>query len=274
MEQPLHIDVREAVEAKIPSYAKHIPGFVYRWLERVVRQKELNRVLKENADRRGVDFAEGVLGSFGIKLEVEGLDNISDDGRYIFASNHPLGGLDGMALITILGRKYDGNVKCIVNDILMLIKPLNGVFLPINKHGGQSRKNMEAVDEAYHGGCQMITFPAGLCSRRGKNGKISDTEWKKSFITKSIESRRNVVPIYFGGTNSGFFYKFAKFRKRIGIKLNIEMVLLPGEMVDGAGSTFRIKIGKPIPYTEFDNSRSQKEWAQEVKRRVYEMSVE
>ena len=274
MEQPLHIDVREAVEAKIPSYAKHIPGFVYRWLERVVRQKELNRVLKENADRRGVDFAEGVLGSFGIKLEVEGLDNISDDGRYIFASNHPLGGLDGMALITILGRKYDGNVKCIVNDILMLIKPLNGVFLPINKHGGQSRKNMEAVDEAYHGGCQMITFPAGLCSRRGKNGKISDTEWKKSFITKSIESRRDVVPIYFGGTNSGFFYKFAKFRKRIGIKLNIEMVLLPGEMVDGAGSTFRIKIGKPIPYTEFENSRSQKEWAQEVKRRVYEMSVE
>ncbi len=274
MEQPLHIDVREAVEAKIPSYAKHIPGFVYRWLERVVRQKELNRVLKENADRRGVDFAEGVLGSFGIKLEVEGLDNISDDGRYIFASNHPLGGLDGMALITILGRKYDGNVKCIVNDILMLIKPLNGVFLPINKHGGQSRKNMEAVDEAYHGGCQIITFPAGLCSRRGKNGKISDTEWKKSFITKSIESRRDVVPIYFGGTNSGFFYKFAKFRKRIGIKLNIEMVLLPGEMVDGAGSTFRIKIGKPIPYTEFDNSRSQKEWAQEVKRRVYEMSVE
>ena len=274
MEQPLHIDVREAVEAKIPSYAKHIPGFVYRWLERVVRQKELNRVLKENADRRGVDFAEGVLGSFGIKLEVEGLDNISDDGRYIFASNHPLGGLDGMALITILGRKYDGNVKCIVNDILMLIKPLNGVFLPINKHGGQSRKNMEAVDEAYHGGCQMITFPAGLCSRRGKNGKISDTEWKKSFITKSIESRRDVVPIYFGGTNSGFFYKFAKFRKRIGIKLNIEMVLLPGEMVDGAGSTFRIKIGKPIPYTEFDSSRSQKEWAQEVKRRVYEMSVE
>ena len=274
MEQPLHIDVREAVEAKIPSYAKHIPGFVYRWLERVVRQKELNRVLKENADRRGVDFAEGVLGSFGIKLEVEGLDNISDDGRYIFASNHPLGGLDGMALITILGRKYDGNVKCIVNDILMLIKPLNRVFLPINKHGGQSRKNMEAVDEAYHGGCQMITFPAGLGSRRGKNGKISDTEWKKSFITKSIESRRDVVPIYFGGTNSGFFYKFAKFRKRIGIKLNIEMVLLPGEMVDGAGSTFRIKIGKPIPYTEFDNSRSQKEWAQEVKRRVYEMSVE
>lgn len=274
MEQPLHIDVREAVEAKIPSYAKHIPGFVYRWLERVVRQKELNRVLKENADRRGVDFAEGVLGSFGIKLEVEGLDNISDDGRYIFASNHPLGGLDGMALITILGRKYDGNVKCIVNDILMLIKPLNGVFLPINKHGGQSRKNMEAVEEAYHGGCQMITFPAGLCSRRGKNGKISDTEWKKSFITKSIESWRDVVPIYFGGTNSGFFYKFAKFRKRIGIKLNIEMVLLPGEMVDGAGSTFRIKIGKPIPYTEFDNSRSQKEWAQEVKRRVYEMSVE
>lgn len=274
MEQPLHIDVREAVEAKIPSYAKHIPGFVYRWLERVVRQKELNRVLKENADRRGVDFAEGVLGSFGIKLEVEGLDNISDGGRYIFASNHPLGGLDGMALITILGRKYDGNVKCIVNDILMLIKPLNGVFLPINKHGGQSRKNMEAVDEAYHGSCQMITFPAGLCSRRWKNGKISDTEWKKSFITKSIESRRDVVPIYFGGTNSGFFYKFAKFRKRIGLKLNIEMVLLPGEMVDGAGSTFRIKIGKPIPYTEFDNSRSQKEWAQEVKRRVYEMSVE
>ena len=274
VERPLHIDVREAVEAKAPRYAKRIPGFVYRWLERIVRQKELNKVLKENSGRTGVDFAEGVLNSFNIKLEVEGLDNLTDGQRYIFASNHPLGGLDGMALITILGRKYNGNVKCIVNDILMLIKPLNNVFLPINKHGSQSRRDMEAVDQAYSGDCQLITFPAGLCSRRGKDGQIRDTEWKKSFITKSVESRRDIVPVYFEGTNSGRFYKLANLRKRIGIRLNIEMVMLPGEMVDKSGSTLRIKIGTPIPYATFDGSRPQKEWAQEVKRRVYDMSTE
>ena len=275
VEQPLHIDIREAVEKKAPRYAKLIPGFIYRLLERTVRQDELNRILKENADKKGVDFAAGVLKSLDVKVEAKGLDSIPTGGRYIFVSNHPLGGLDGMALISLLGSRFGkDNIKCIVNDILMLIKPLENVFLPINKHGRQSRKAMEDIDSAYSGNMQLITFPAGLCSRRDKNGLIRDMEWKKSFVTKSIETQRDVVPVYFGGKNSSFFYKFARFRKKTGIKLNVEMVLLPGEMVDGKGSTFHVKIGKPISYTTFDNSRTQKEWAEEIKKRVYLMSGE
>lgn len=275
MEEPLHLDIRDAVRKKAPRYAKHIPGFVFRKLEHIIRQDELNRILNENAEKKGVAFAAGALASLEIRTQPIGLDSLPEGKRYIFASNHPLGGLDGMALIATIGKKYGAeNVKCIVNDILMLIKPLNDVFLPINKHGRQSRQSMEDVDKAYSGDCQLITFPAGLCSRRDSNGQIRDLEWKKSFITKSVESKRDIVPVYFEGTNSSFFYKFARFREKTGIKLNIEMILLPGETVDRKGRTFRIKFGKPIPYGTFDNSRSPKEWAEEVKNRVYEMSVE
>ncbi len=273
-QQPILIDVERVVRAKIPGYARFIPGFVYRYLEHVIRQKELNRILKENYERRGHEFAEGTLTSLGMKLNVVGADRIPDTGRYIFASNHPLGGLDGIALIALLGERYGGNVRCIVNDLLMAIEPMRSVFLPINKHGRQSRESAKAIEEAYASDCQMIMFPAGLCSRMGEGGRIADLEWQKSFIAKSREYQRDIIPIYFGGLNSKFFYKFAKLRQRMGIKLNIEMVRLPAELVRGAGGTLNVVIGEPISYAAFDSSKTPQEWAQEVKRTVYGLANE
>ena len=268
---PLEVDVEKVIRAKVPGYAKYIPQFVYKKIARTIRQDDLNRVLHENIDKRGVDFAIGALKSFGAKIEVIGEENIPAEGRYIFASNHPLGGLDGIALISLLGKYYNGNVKCIVNDLLMAVEPMQEVFLPINKHGAQSRESIKNIDEAYASDVQMIMFPAGLCSRRNNKGQVCDLDWKKSFITKSIESKRDIVPVHFGGLNSDFFYKFAKFRKRIGIKLNIEMVRLPAEMFRCDGVTFKVKIGKPIPYTTFTAEKSQTEWAADVKKIVYEL---
>ncbi len=268
----IHIDVRSAIEQKIPRYAKHIPQFVYRKIAKIIRQDTLNRILDENSGKTGVDFAEGALRSLQIGLDVEGEEHIPNEGRFIFVSNHPLGGLDGIALIALLGRRYGGNVKCIVNDILMAVKPLGENFLPINKHGSQTRESARLVEEAYKSDVQMITFPAGLCSRRNNRGEVRDREWKKSFVAKSVETGRDVIPIYFGGLNSDFFYKFAKFRERTGLRLNIEMVCLPGEMVKKAGSLFSIRIGKPIPHSTFDNSRTYGEWAEYVKNIVYSLA--
>lgn len=267
------IDIRQAISSKMPRAARWIPGFVYRWLARLIRQDELNRVLADNRGLTGSAFAAGALRTLGVGIKVTGDDNIPDGGRYIFVSNHPLGGLDGIGLIAFLGKRYgDGHLRFLVNDVLMAVKPLGNVFLPVNKYGSQSRESMRAVDEAYSGDMQIGTFPAGLCSREGVDGKVRDLEWKKSFVVKSRETHRDVIPIYFSGLNSRFFYKFAKFRKKLGIKFNIELILLPGEMVKNRGAEFEIRVGKPIAWTEFTDGRSPKAWADEVKRRVYDLA--
>ena len=264
------IDIREAIAGKMPRASRFIPGFVYRWLARLIRQDELNKVLSDNRGLEGSAFAAGALRTLGVGLEVVGEENLPAEGRFTFVSNHPLGGLDGIGLISFLGKRYgDDNLRFLVNDVLMAVKPLNNVFLPINKYGSQSRRSMKAVDEAYRGDGQVGTFPAGLCSREGADGQVRDLQWKKSFIAKSVETHRDVVPLYFSGLNSRFFYKFAKLRKKVGIKFNVELILLPGEMVKNRGAKFEIRIGKPIPWTTFDNSRTREEWADYVKQQVY-----
>lgn len=256
----------------MPRASRFIPEFVFRKLARIIRQDELNRISGENVGKEGLDFARGVMESLDIKLSCKGVENLPSEGRYVFASNHPLGGLDGMALLSFLCDRYDNHVKCLVNDVLMAIKPLRSVFLPINKYGSQSREAMKRVEEAYAGDDQILMFPAGLCSRMNDKGEVCDLEWQKSFITKSVETKRDVIPVYFEGLNSKFFYRFARIRKRLGIKFNIELIFLPAEMVDAKGKSFTFHFGKPIPYTTFDNSRSKKEWAAYVKSVVYSLA--
>ena len=218
-------------------------------------------------------FLTFLLTDLGIKTNVVGGENLpaNGSGRYIFVSNHPLGGLDGMALIALLGHHYDKHLKFIVNDMLMQVVPLRDVFLPANKVGRQSHEVAKSINEAMAGNGQIATFPAGICSRRNTDGIVSDLEWTKGFISKSIEYRRDVVPIFFDGLNSDFFYKMAQMRKRLGIKFNIEMILLPDEMFKNRGKSFNIYIGKPIKWQTFTDGQALRDLAQEVKRVVYNL---
>lgn len=260
------------METKAPTLARRIPKFIINYIKRKVHVDELNHILTIYADKKGVDFMDAVVDYFNLTLDVNGLDNLPDDGRFIFASNHPLGGLDGICLSSVIGNKYDKKIKYIVNDILYYIENLKPIFLPINKHGVQARQAMQATTDAFSSDNQIITFPAGMCSRK-QQGQILDLEWKKSFIQKAIESKRDIVPIYFKAKNSNFFYKFANIRKSIGIQFNIEMILLPDEMFKNRGETFSITFGKPIPYSTFDKSKSVSEWADYVKNIAYNLET-
>ena len=255
--ESIHIDVDKLLRTKLPKYYRYIPKAVIRWLARTICQDELNALLEHNAGKEGCEFAASALVYLGVSVKVSGIENLPADAgsRLVFASNHPLGGLDGIALISQLGAHYGGKIKCVVNDMLMQVSPLAKLFLPANKHGRQSEEAVRAINEAFAGDDQMLYFPAGLCSRRMKGGEIADLEWKKSFIVKSVEYHRDVVPVYFSGQNSDFFYKFASWRKRIGMKLNIEMIYLPGEIFKSRGKEFNIIIGKPIPWQTFTSGR-------------------
>ncbi len=264
------IDIKQVLRQKAPSVARKIPGFMVDYLIRTVHQDELNEILRRYHDKDGVAFMQELIGYFDLNLELVNEENIPAEGRYIFASNHPLGGLDGICLSAIIGGRFDGKIRYLVNDLLLYLSNLRSIFVPINKHGAQGKKNAELIEKAYASDNQIITFPAGLCSRK-QNGKIQDTEWKKSFIQKAVEYRRDIVPVFFEGRNSNFFYRLANMRKALGIKMNYEMIYLPDEMFKSKHKTYSIHFGKPIPWQTFDSSRKSAEWAEWVKEIVYNL---
>lgn len=264
------IYLKEVFKSKNPALARWIPGFVYSWLNRIICIDDINDFIRKHGDRKGIDFADAIVEYLNLTFQTEGITNLpSPQGRYIFVSNHPLGGPDGIALISFLGKYYP-DLKFPVNDILLNLKNLNNIFLPVNKHGGMSREAVKAIASAYTSDNQIIMFPAGLCSRKIK-GKIEDLEWQKNFIVEAIKHRRDIVPIYISGQNSNFFYNLSNFRKKIGLKANIEMLWLPKEAFKKKNETLTLKIGKPISWQSFDKSKKPKEWAKEVRDILYRL---
>ena len=273
---PLVLDIKSILKARIPKKKRRwIPPFLINAVEKLIRQKELNEILVATYPSEGSEFAARVRDHLNLKVKVEGLGNLKDNERYVFASNHPLGGLDGITLISVLGKKYgDDNIRFLVNDMLMNVSLLRNLFLPINKFGKQGRENAEKINEAFASGQQIFQFPAGLCSRLHDNGEIKDLEWQKSFVAKAIDYKRDIVPVYFEGRNSKRFYKTARLRKKLGIKFNIEQILLPSELCKAKGSEFRIVFGRPISWKTLASSeKSHKELAAEIKDICYGLAL-
>lgn len=264
------IDIRQVLRQKAPSAARKIPTFVVDYLIRTIHQDEINEILRRYHDKNGVAFMQELIDYFDLHLKLVGETNIPTEGRYIFASNHPLGGLDGICLSAVIGKHYNGEIRYLVNDLLLYLTNLRSIFVPINKHGAQDRKNARLIEEAYASGNQIITFPAGLCSRK-QHGKIEDMEWKKSFIQKAVEHHRDIVPIFFEGENSNFFYRIANLRKALGIRMNYEMIYLPDEMFKSKHKTFTIHFGEPIRWQTLTDGRKPAEWAQKIKEKVYHL---
>ena len=267
------IDVRAILKGKMGAKAKYVPAPVVKWLEHILHQDEVNDFLWRHRDVTGVEWLEACVDYLGMKLDIVGADNLpdKDDGRlYTFVSNHPLGGVDGVAIGAIIGRRYDGRFRYLVNDLLMNLPGLAPLCIPINKTGHQSRNFPAMVEAGFHGDNHIVMFPAGICSRR-ISGEIHDLPWKKTFITKSVETRRDVVPIHFGGRNSDFFYNLANACKRLGVKFNVAMLFLADEMYKNRDKEFRVAIGKPIPWQTFDKSKTPAQWAQYVQDMVYKL---
>jgi 1-acyl-sn-glycerol-3-phosphate acyltransferase len=263
------IDVKEVLHSKNPTLSRTIPGFVINYLKRIVHQDELNEFLNKWGHLRDSELIAAGLEHFEIKFKVIGDENIPKSGRFIFVSNHPLGGLDGLVFIYELSKHFN-NVKFPVNDILTNIRNLSGIFLPVNKHGVQAKDAAILIEEAYESDKQILYFPAGLCSRK-KRGVIKDLQWHKSFITKSVQHKRDIVPAFFSGRNSNFFYNLSNIRQFLGIKANIEMLYLADEMFKQKDKEINLVFGKPIPWETFDKTKSALEWADWVKSKSYEL---
>lgn len=271
--QNLTIDVEQVIASKSRKLAKYTPEFIINSVKRIIHQDEINHILENNRNKTGVDFASASLKDMNVAYNViyTNKDSIQKAGRYIFVSNHPLGGLDGLILISLLGKEL-GEVKFVVNDLLMNIKPLETIFVPVNKHGHMSKEYGGLINNAYASECHILYFPAGLCSRM-INGKITDPPWQKNFLRQALKYNRDIVPVYFGGRNSTFFYRLAQLRKRLGIKFNIEMILLPREMFRRKNSIFDVVIGEPVPAAgireSMTGSKELEQWSKLIRDKTY-----
>ena len=263
------IDVKTVIRRKNPALEQIIPSTLVRYLERIIHQAELNAGLRRLEDTRDLDFLAGALHELRVATEVRGEEFLPTESRIIAVSNHPLGGLDGIALIDLLGKNY-GEIRVPVNDLLLNLPNIESLFVPVNKHG-TNRDYFAKIEAAFAGDASVLHFPAGLCSRR-RGGTIRDLRWQKSFIVRARRHRRDVVPIHFGGRNSGFFYGLANLRRWLGLRLNIEMLYLVDEMFKQRNNTFTITVGKPISWRTFDGRLDDWRWAQQVKRHVYSLS--
>lgn len=263
------IDLEEVIRSKSTTLVKILPGIIIRYLKKIIHQDDLNALIFRLKDFYDLDYVNEGLKDLGVNFTVKGLENIPETGRFIFAGNHPLGGVDGLILLSAVGRKFT-NVKFVVNDLLMNLKNLDNVFVPVNKHGRQTVEYARKIDETYRSDAQILYFPAGLCSRKVK-GKITDLEWQRNFLSKAIDYKRDVIPFYFEARNTNFFYNLANLRKWLGIKANIEMLYLVDEMFKQRNKSIEITFGKPIPYTHFNESKSKRDWVNYVRNIAYSL---
>lgn len=271
-EKSLIIDIDRILRDKMGAKARYVPGFVVSWLKHIVHQDEVNRFLNEHRSEVGVEWLKSCVKYLDMHLTVKGRENLPpNDGRlYTFVSNHPLGGGDGVALGALIGEHYDGRIRYLLNDLLMNLPGLRPVGIPINKTGRQGRLFPKLVQETFHSDMQVLMFPAGICSRK-RGGVVHDVAWSKTFVTKSVETKRDIVPIHFSGENSPFFYRLANISSSLGLKFNIAMLFLVDEMYKNVHKSFEIRIGKPIPWQKFDRSRTASEWAGYVEDIVYHL---
>ena len=264
------IDIDREFKNKAGKIYPFIPRFIFRYLRRKLHQDRLNYALHLYKDKTGHDFLDVVLNDeFAININVKNPENIPQTGRYIIASNHPLGGLDGMALMYVIGKKRR-DYKFLVNDLLLGLVNLKDLFIPINKHGRNPSEIIKIIEDFYESEQLVLIFPAGLVSRKQKGG-IKDLEWKKSFIAKAVQHKRDIIPVHIDGKNSKAFYRLGRIRKFFGIKLNIEMFLLPDEMFKQKNKVLTITFGKPIPHSTFTRNHNYQDWAQMVKEHVYSL---
>lgn len=264
------VDLEKVIRAQKNKFLRKLPKFVLNYLKKLIREKELNEIVTYAGESTGIEFIQKCMHFMNVKIITHNKENFPKKGKFIFVCNHPLGGIDFFAAILSVAENYK-KLNVIANEILTIVTPLNDIFLPVSIFRRNSEKDKEKIlNKMSDANIQIMTFPAGLVSRKYK-GEVKDSRWHRSFVRNSIEFKRDVIPLFIDAENSKKFYRFSRMRKFFRIKTNLELFLLPQELIKQKNSVINIYFGKPIPYETFNDSKEHIIWAQEVKNIVYRL---
>jgi len=264
------IDIEKAIRSSKSVVIRSLPRFIVSLIEKLIRQNEMNEVIHRYRHKTGVPFINDILKEWNVKIEIKGSENVPASGRFVFVANHPVGGMDAMAFLSTI-YSFFPDVISPSNQLFNYIPNLHPVILGVNVFGTNTKETVEKFNKLFESDSQIMIFPAGIVSRRNK-GKISDLPWQKTFVTKAVQYKRDIIPVYISGRNSDLFYNVDNIRKFLGIKMSVEIILLPREMHKQRNSTFTMNIGRVIPWQELTAEKSNNEWAQEIKRQVYSIT--
>ena len=274
MNEHAFIDVEKLIASKNPKLLKRMPRAVVRYLKYILHQDEINAFIEDHKDIKNAAWCQAVVDYFDITIHVKHLERIPKEGKIVLAMNHPLGGMDAMILVSAL-KDHRKDLKFIVNDLLMNLDQMKEMFVGVNKvKKGKNKSDVrEQIKDLFQSDQAVCIFPAGMVSRK-KKGEIKDLVWKKTFVSYSKEFDRTIVPIYIDGRLSRFFYGLSNLRSALGIKTNIEMLYLANELFKQRDRHFEFVIGEPIHATALDPAIDDKEMAQVIKEKVYDLRKE
>ena len=263
------IDIEKAIRNSKSRFVSKLPKFVIRMIEKLIDQDYMNDVIQKNNDKSGIPFINSVLKEWNIKIEVKGASNVPESGRFVFVANHPLGGIDALAFLSTI-YSFFPNVISPSNQLFNYIPHLKPVILGVNVFGTNTKDTVEKFNKLFESDNQIMIFPAGLVSRK-EHGVVSDLEWQKTFITKSVQFKRDIIPVHISGVNSNLFYRVANLRKSLGIKMSVEIILLPREMHKKRNTNLTLTIGKPISFNSITSEIPHPEWACKIRSIVYSL---
>lgn len=265
------IDVDHILREKNPRLRKWLPGFIVRYIKRIVHQDEINEFLARNGEIKNQEFCSVAAKEFNIQIKVKHIERVPQKGKIVIAMNHPLGGMDALVLVEAL-RNQREDLKFIVNDILMHLENMKDLFVGVNKVGRNDRSLKQQIDDLFKSEQAICIFPSGMVSRKYE-GKIQDLPWKKTFVSHARKHGQTIVPLYIDGRLSPFFYRLHSFRKAIGIKANIEMFWLVDELFKQKNQSIQFVVGKPVTLSELEGL-SDNEAAQHIRKLTYDLKNE
>ncbi|NPA67372.1 MAG: hypothetical protein GXO50_02060 [Chlorobi bacterium] len=264
------LDIEKIIRNQENKIVKNLPGFIVNKIKKSFHEKEINEILKKIHDKYDCDFVNGVSEHLNYKIKGYNENYLPEKGKFIFAGNHPFGGADFAAVTYLISKKYN-KIKLVANEMFLHVENAKNMFLPVSILKRNEREKIDKIDESLaDDNTQILIFPAGKVARKIK-GKLDDGPWHRSFIRNAVKYKRDIVPFFVAGENSKKFYRWAKTRKLLGIKANLEFFLLPGEVFKKRNAEIEVVFGRPIPHTTFDDSKTHLEWAAEIKRKVYEI---
>ncbi len=234
-------------------------------LKKLLHEDDFNAVINKNQHLRGFAFLDKLLSYFSFNYQVgnSAYNNIPSEGRLLIVANHPIGTLDGLALVKLV-RSVRPDVRIVANRVLSHMEPLQSIFLPVDVLTDKKglKDSYQTMLAALENEEAIIIFPAGEVSRITPKG-IRDGKWQTGFLKMAKKARCPILPIYIKAKNSALFYSMSTLYKPLGT------MLLVKEMFNKKGQEIKFKIGAPIPFAAFENSEeSNKQLAQRFRKHV------
>ncbi len=282
------IDVEQVIKSKSENWHKFIKKvpFLMSYIKKIMHQKELNEYLAGIPGVEGLDFVDTSIKFLNLHSEVYGINNLPEKNkRVVFVANHPIGGAESLHFIKAVADNYNPKLKSLSNDILLGLKPLQPLLVPVNNLGGKgfevyTEQNYTTIDEVFASDESILIYPHGLVSKKKKEGVPYDGEWKKTFLSKARQYKRDYIcPVHISGKLSNSFYRKAWISKNIfgAKKMGIETFYLVHEMVKQKAKNIDITFGETLPIEAFGdnkNKRNDNTNAQLVRDYVYTIGKE